>query len=507
MNWFKRRDFLKTSGLGLMGAAVVGPPKIWPDERAMSRAEQHTDSFVKLREEQRRRKHELPEPADFFRLPLEWHQNKAREVKAEARQRGVDGGLLLTNRWNLHYLGGLFHSTTQRPFAAFFPMDDDDACIWFYPYLDEPLVEREPFWATGGHYYFCYPHAEGGFPNHDDPRQGRTVNLHRWWGETLAEMGYGNRTIGIDALNDAMGILPGQEDAERLDLFGDYDIPQPYRPEGGMWGRVATGMSEARFVDVGDILIKRRVVKDEMEQRLTQLAMDYWSEIHAFARNYLIERGLGATDWEVANAAQMWGMHRIMQDIPQRGEPHVAVGISPGTGCRSGRVTAYPHPNQTRWSRIERGHAIQFAGVTRIGGYGGEQYRSFLVAPWTDWQERVWEAHTESYFIQAEESRVGNTCSNVAKAVHDHQVAAGMGHLSYHRPGHGAGMEGHQPPFHSLGDYTVLQKGMMFSNEPGLYDPENGFGFNHSNNILTWDDRGLQTGTAPCNKEWCFLSL
>jgi Xaa-Pro dipeptidase len=200
-------------------------------------------------------------------------------------------------------------------------------------------------------------------------------------------------------------------------------------------------------------------------------------------------------------------MHRIMQDIPQRGEPHVAVGISPGTGCRSGRVTAYPHPNQTRWSRIERGHAIQFAGVTRIGGYGGEQYRSFLVAPWTDWQERVWEAHTESYFIQAEESRVGNTCSNVAKAVHDHQVAAGMGHLSYHRPGHGAGMEGHQPPFHSLGDYTVLQKGMMFSNEPGLYDPENGFGFNHSNNILTWDDRGLQTGTAPCNKEWCFLSL
>jgi Xaa-Pro dipeptidase len=82
-----------------------------------------------------------------------------------------------------------------------------------------------------------------------------------------------------------------------------------------------------------------------------------------------------------------------------------------------------------------------------------------------------------------------------------------MGHLAYHRPGHGAGMEGHQPPFHSLGDYTVMRKGMMFSNEPGLYDPENGFGFNHSNNILTWDDQGLQMGTAPCDKEWCLLTL
>ncbi len=48
---------------------------------------------------------------------------------------------------------------------------------------------------------------------------------------------------------------------------------------------------------------------------------------------------------------------------------------------------------------------------------------------------------------------------------------------------------------------------MNFSNEPGLYDPENGFGFNHSNNILVAEGGGVQQGTAPCNKEWCFLDL
>ena len=68
-------------------------------------------------------------------------------------------------------------------------------------------------------------------------------------------------------------------------------------------------------------------------------------------------------------------------------------------------------------------------------------------------------------------------------------------------------MEGHQPPYHSLGDYTVMQAGMHFSNEPGLYDPENGFGVNFSNNILVSEGTGLQMGTTPDTREWCLLSL
>lgn len=208
MSPMKRRGFLKASGAALATTAIAGPRFTWPDEAAMARAEEETDSFVLLRAEQERRKHELPEPADFFRLPVEWHKEKARQIKAVARERGIDGGIFLQDRWNIHYLGGLFHSTTQRPFAAFFPMDDDDACIWFYPFLDDPLIEDEPFWATGGHYYFCYPHAEGGYPHRGEVEQGSTVNLHRWWGEKLAEMGYGDRVIGIDSFSHAMGDPP-----------------------------------------------------------------------------------------------------------------------------------------------------------------------------------------------------------------------------------------------------------------------------------------------------------
>lgn len=506
MSWFTRRDFLTISGGGLLGAAVVGPRDVWPDEAAMARAAQETDSFELLRREQERRRAELPEAADFDRLPLSWHKEKARRLKAEARERGVDGGLFLTNRWNIIYATGLHHSTTERRFACFLPMDDDEALIWLNPYLDAQLVTD--WWSTEQVPYFDHWHAEGGFPNRGEVVQGRTVNTHRWWGETLARLGYDGTTIGIDSGGQAeIGLLPGQEDAERLDMWGEIEVPRPERPEGGPFGSMARAMPEARFVDVYDILMRHRIVKDEMENRLTQRAEDVWSEIHAFARNYLLEKGLGTTDWEVANAATLWGMQRVMEEFEPTGEPHDPVGISVGIGCRTGKATAYPHPNQQYWSPIRRGDAIQIAGVVRIGGYGGEQYRSFLVAPWTDWQEHVWEVHTRSYEIQAEESRAGNTCSNVAKAVHDYQVDNECAHLIYHRPGHGEGMEGHQPPYHALGDYTVMQEGMHFSNEPGLYDPENGFGFNHSNNILVARDRGLQMGTVPATKEWCLLEL
>ena len=40
---------------------------------------------------------------------------------------------------------------------------------------------------------------------------------------------------------------------------------------------------------------------------------------------------------------------------------------------------------------------------------------------------------------------------------------------------HGAGSEGHQSPYIALGDYTMLRRNMCFSEEPGLYDPENGY--------------------------------
>jgi Xaa-Pro aminopeptidase len=100
-------------------------------------------------------------------------------------------------------------------------------------------------------------------------------------------------------------------------------------------------------------------------------------------------------------------------------------------------------------------------------------------------------------------------CADIAVAIHEHQVAAGMQDFIYHRPAHGQGqfLSGHQPPFIALGDDTVLVEGMTFSMEPGLYDETNGIGINPSDNLRVTSTRGVRFSSVPFSREWSFLTL
>jgi len=69
-------------------------------------------------------------------------------------------------------------------------------------------------------------------------------------------------------------------------------------------------------------------------------------------------------------------------------------------------------------------------------------------------------------------------------------------------------MEGHQPPYLALGDYTMLEPGMCFSVEPGLFDPETGFGCNFSDNfIVEPTGPSRQHSRLPWSEDWCLVKL
>jgi Xaa-Pro aminopeptidase len=69
-------------------------------------------------------------------------------------------------------------------------------------------------------------------------------------------------------------------------------------------------------------------------------------------------------------------------------------------------------------------------------------------------------------------------------------------------------MEGHQPPYLALGDHTVLDTGMCFSVEPGLFDAENGVGSNFSD-LFAVEPSGPSLGMSrvPYSEEWMWISL
>ena len=124
-----------------------------------------------------------------------------------------------------------------------------------------------------------------------------------------------------------------------------------------------------------------------------------------------------------------------------------------------------------------------------------------------DLHKKVWDVHTEMTELQAELCKAGTPCNEIASRVLKLARDAGLEKYVYHRPAHGIGMEGHQPPYLSLGDETVLEEGMTLSNEPGLYNSEGGWGYNHSNTVLVGKDQGIVLNKTPLAKEWCWLKI
>src|SRR5438270_11517188 len=59
-------------------------------------------------------------------------------------------------------------------------------------------------------------------------------------------------------------------------------------------------------------------------------------------------------------------------------------------------------------------------------------------------------------------------------------------HLRHH-VGHSIGLEGHEAPFLDRGDDAVLEPGMVFTVEPGVYFKDLG-GFRHSDTVVITDD-------------------
>jgi Xaa-Pro aminopeptidase len=463
-----RRKFLTSTGLGVTGLGFTA--------RVPVLSQTKTAGGVSEKMLARDPDHPQPAAKGVDRLPLEWHKAAVNRLKAKVRPLGVQV-ILLEDAWNITYFTGNFMTKTERPLWAVLPVDED-AVYWWTPGLDNDLVKS--WWFTGMEYYYDFYHSPGGYPDKGKVAKGNPVDLFAWMLEGLNAKGYGGAVLGFDS-----EFVPSKA------------------------ARLAKALPKAKAVDIGPHCLKMRIVKTPEEVSLIQRAMDYFSRIHAFGRDYILRRGTDATDYEIKHACEEYGINLILQDIKRDGAPHNAVGIAVQISCRTGKGTAYPHPNQFHHNRVKRGDSLQISGVVRIGGHGGELYRYYQLAPWDAHREKVWETVTESVRIQERESKAGVRCCDVAEKVHSYQVSRGrdIQKLLYQRVGHGEGMEGHQPPYIALGNEDVLEERMTFSVEPGLFDPEHGFGYNPSDSLLVTKKKGVLQGSVPYSKEWMFLKI
>ncbi|MEO7588519.1 MAG: Xaa-Pro peptidase family protein [Arachnia sp.] len=110
-------------------------------------------------------------------------------------------------------------------------------------------------------------------------------------------------------------------------------------------------------------------------------------------------------------------------------------------------------------------------GGTTAAGYCSDCTRTYVVGePSADFVAS-YEVLQRAQAAAVEHVRPGVTCASVDAAARDVITDAGFGDLFIHRTGHGIGLETHEDPYIVQGNELLLEPGMAFSVEPGIYLP------------------------------------
>lgn len=239
------------------------------------------------------------------------------------------------------------------------------------------------------------------------------------------------------------------------DLVGDV---QTVGVDDHMWASRVFALGEALptadQVLAGSLVQELRIRKDADEVKALRdagLAIDHvHGRIGEWLRPGRTEREVGA---DIA---------RAIIDAGHETVDFVIVGSGPNG--------ASPH-HELSDRVIEAGDPVVIdIGGTMPSGYCSDSTRNYLAGGAAD------PAYLEAYAVleaaqqaQREHARPGVTAESVDAIGRQIIADAGFGDLFIHRTGHGIGQETHEEPYIVEGNDLVLEEGMAFSIEPGIY--------------------------------------
>ena len=102
-------------------------------------------------------------------------------------------------------------------------------------------------------------------------------------------------------------------------------------------------------------------------------------------------------------------------------------------------------------------------------GYISDLTRTFAVGQIDQSLAEVHRVVEEANAAGREAVGPGVRCGEVDRAARTVISSAGYGEFFLHRTGHGIGLEAHEPPYIRDGETALLEPGMTFTVEPGIY--------------------------------------
>lgn len=185
----------------------------------------------------------------------------------------------------------------------------------------------------------------------------------------------------------------------------------------------------------------------------------------------LAEVKVGMTEAQIAG--------RLTQIMMELG----ATGLAFDLLVQTGENSSNPH-GATTDRALQAGEFLLIDYGAKFGDYPADITRTFLIGEPTAEQQKIYDtvlaANEAAKAIVAPGVKMGD----IDKAARDVINAAGYGEYFTHRTGHGLGLDTHEPiPQIAAGVEDVLEAGMVFTIEPGIYLPKVG-GVRIEDNIL-----------------------
>ena len=112
---------------------------------------------------------------------------------------------------------------------------------------------------------------------------------------------------------------------------------------------------------------------------------------------------------------------------------------------------------------------LDFGGLKH--GYGSDTTRTVHVGEPTLEEREVHDIVRVAQQAGFDAVQPGIECQEVDRVPRAVITEAGYGEYFIHRVGHGIGITTHEPPYMVEGERQIIQPGMCFSIEPGIYLP------------------------------------
>jgi Xaa-Pro dipeptidase len=320
---------------------------------------------------------------------------------------GLDA-LALNAGPSLVYLTGLHFHISERPVVMLITAEGTPGIV--LPELELLKLERLPFEIK------AFPYGE---------------NPAGWKGAFLAA----GKALGLEG--KVIGVEP------RSMRLLEYDFLKEI-------------VGKAGYKDAGDMVGALRLHKDMQEvasiRKAVKIAQDSLEAALRFIK-------IGITEKEIASEL-------VLQLLRHGSDPDLPFFPIVSGGPNGANPHALPSER-----KLQAGDLLVVDWGAAVGGYISDLTRTFAVGEVEAEYRKIHRIVLEANAAGRQAGRAGAPCAAVDQAARDVIRRAGYGEYFTHRTGHGIGMEAHEEPYLRGDNVQLLEPGMVYTVEPGIYLP------------------------------------